>query len=82
MKIKNVANSLYVLLLLTMMFCSSAFAGDATGLWRSTSGATIKLWANMRQAKVNMLQLPPKQITILPLLLLQLKMTHQCSLND
>ncbi|PKL46411.1 MAG: hypothetical protein CVV42_16620 [Candidatus Riflebacteria bacterium HGW-Riflebacteria-2] len=41
-----------ILLAILFLFSSAAFAGDPSGVWTSTSGSTIKLWANMQQVMV------------------------------
>lgn len=41
-----------ILIAVLFLISHAAFAGDASGIWTSTSGATVKLWSNMQQVMV------------------------------
>ncbi|PKK88689.1 MAG: hypothetical protein CVV64_17760 [Candidatus Wallbacteria bacterium HGW-Wallbacteria-1] len=46
---------LFAVLLLTMNFIASALAADPAGTWMSSSGSTVKIWANMQQLVITII---------------------------
>ena len=55
MRKNMISVGILVLIIVAMFWSTGALAGDPNGTWSSSSGSTIKLWANMQQVLVTVI---------------------------